>query len=574
MLAKKNIQLPDYLRYQIDKKLFGLYTSVIDSARNALYLDEVSHKFLKVLKQIDEFPSTSLMKLNPLKVAKTKDFNLISETYLNLTDSIYGSFLSFGSTAETLSAEAKGFAADISTIINTITNIVSEIEINGKTKKNNVSIHNESIFLEDFSSAKNAATSTLVVDSISGCLYLGSNNESNSFVLPKSVKITPTGDPFRLLDKQITNKNDEDIIQRGWFVGRLCGKRIRLCEADNNNNMFYEVSNNLIKRIINNELVDKTIEIEKVTDKPDSNLEITISITFPKAVDVDFIDLHLGHRSVGNPLIKSISVVNPNSSLTNITDNVFGKGFRMRGSLMKIDDRRIKIQDSSETPMRRILIQQRDIIGLNIILLVDEPSVVQCYYKGIYDKRHSLVRKLNLFESLVINKPEAIEDKDINQFDYTKLGFQLDKILSNFDSDKTLEDIIEEKYCYSIDFKTLNIVNTTYNTTGIFESKWIPTDKPITGVELYVDEFIPDGGSFDNIRYYIMLSEGVWTEIQPINRSIKTTIPDRLILSDSGLEGVEVEIDRSKQAFRYKVEMNGDGFVTPSVNNLVVRVKS
>ena len=252
-----------------------------------------------------------------------------------------------------------------------------------------------------------------------------------------------------------------------------------------------------------------------------------------------------------------------------ITDMATNNIIELKGTSAGAIEAEITHKRPDVFPIGSFYLAKKDIDGLNIVLTAERPQEIYYPEKEVRDVSGNLLHRFNYFETLVLNRYEPPIGHVNPKIFYT--DSEIAEMSEISETGHTVEDTRKILYRYFIGVKEIELLRMTYMTMGeAITTNLNDSDKYIAGVELYVNEYVPEGSE---IMYQFSTNRVEWYDISPQGRAESEDLPRRLVFKGLDVISGDKEIPVDTKTIYLKVKMTGDGTESPALKAYAVRIK-
>ena len=434
-----------------------------------------------------------------------------------------------------------------------IQNIKNTIEVEAKKKRNASSIKNEIRFVESFVQEGSIEATTLAIDTSSGNVTL---NPTTSEILGYGIEsIFVKGQIPKL---NIPHSVDTEIID-GYYFGSFFEKIPRFETRSLNNRNDPSPAANEISTL-NDSDSESTFEIEYVTVNSDKPLEVTIKLKIPGTQTLDQVLIESNNFGQNKWISLSKIILDGND----ITENILGKGIRVKESLVVEPDTEIKPNKKSPYPSASFNIPKTYASSLELTFTQKSFYKLRIPMMRKVSPRGETIKEYTYLESFILRNGIGESGK----FSPYLLTYNSNDLNTEYDDSNRIEEYEQIKNRYAIGLREIMLKTMAYESSGSLITKTYSAPKDIISIELYADESIPEGSS---IQYKIILDNETSVDIIPVNREIESG--NKRIVLDPNFELSANELFISKNINTFKVQIDMSGSETPILHGLLFRVK-
>ncbi len=301
-------------------------------------------------------------------------------------------------------------------------------------------------------------------------------------------------------------------------------------------------------------------------------LDVTDSSSRPRRVDGIDIELSTGDkssiRSTSVPLPKLTRLVVDQRDMTSrvLNNTVYSNGVMITGS----NPRGFKSVPLTPNPVGSFLVDGKPASTIAITLTADVPQLIYFPEKRLLNSAGGIIRKMNYFETLILNEYEPQDGFPTPADLYT--SSEINSLWDAVESAYSSVDIEVPLYRYFVALKDISVYSMSYETSGMIASGNLnmTPEKRVAAVELFTNEIRPTG---TGINYYISSDKNKWYPISPLGRSNPTAIPTRIVYSNITKQAKDNFIGVNSSSVFLKIEMTGDGTITPILKGYSTRIK-
>jgi len=207
---------------------------------------------------------------------------------------------------------------------------------------------------------------------------------------------------------------------------------------------------------------------------------------------------------------------------------------------------------------------------LRIELVSSKPQQISYPELVILDPEERELKRYNYFETLALLGYEAPEGHFNPRDVYTNREFtdMASVVYSSFNTRTERIGISR----YYIGLKEIVLRRVAFESEGTITSRDLNTSrKSIAGVDIYVNEYIPDECA---IKYFLSTGDDKWYEIAPSGDTKRAmTIPRRFVYGELIPKTGDKKFNTVPTNLYMRIKMTGSGISTPILKSVAVRIK-
>ena len=559
MLTRKDRREESAMETFINAFIDAYFTSM--RAEQFTFLDEVYRTFAIRTRELSEIMTVDLNYLDEYSIVRSDIYKMLFDKSKLAAELSYRmipeSFNRMNEVANNLLEKSESLAAAITVC----DDLVKALEGSLKRKVSLNSIKDELLHYDTVGSETLLMEGSLSIDKRAGVATLGVTG-----YIPVDFKIVDAVSDVARGSMTIPNEGDEtwDNITNGYFTSRTFST-FPFLESDSTMD---------IQRMKDQDMeTSYLIEYNSKSDRESMSMNIELSFNLGR---VDIVNLVIDPGD--NNAVSTSSVILP--SLTKVTSRMAGETedittmatnniIELKGTSAGAVEAEITHKRPDVFPIGSFYIAKKNIDGLNLVLTAERPQEIYYPEKEVRDVSGNLLHRFNYFETLVLNRYESPLGHINPRIFYTDA--EVAEMSEIADTGHTVEDRRRALYRYFIGVKEIQLLRMTYMTTGeAITTNLNSSGRNIAGVELYVNEYIPEGSE---MMYQLSTDRVEWHDISPQGRAKSEGIPRRLIFKGLDVEAGDKEIPVDTKTIYLKVKMTGDGTESPALKAYAVRIK-
>lgn len=529
------------------------------------YLDELYIILAERIAEISQIGNVNFKYIHDWEFVKSSHFTSIIQEIRNISEFCFKVIPNIYIELETASNTILELSEELTLDIDKCKKLMETAESSLMRQVTMSSIKNEIIIYDTIGENFPPLDSTLTVDKRSGSIFL---NVINSYEIPFNINSAICNIEKGKIDKPSIGDTTWRNISNGYFHSRTFSAS-PLFENEELANVDRMQDNNL----------ETSYLVEYNSIGKSTPLKLDININPSETGRVDAIELTIDPSDIDSvlstslslPDIDKISVTDNNSINDDITDIALNNKIKIGKSTVGTIEKRMTHQSPDVYPIINYNINYDNVSNIILHLISENPQEIYYPEEVIKDSSDESVYRFNYFETLIINGYEPPEGY-LDPKEYYTIA-EKTSILSHRLSNQHLFQDSTHLFRYFIGIKEIKLYRYTYDTTGeAITSNLNNSDKSILGIQLYVNEIIPEGCGID---YYISSDKNKWYQILPDNRSKDEAIPSRLLLFESDdFTKYDKIVDVRTSKVYLKVVMAGTQQKTPILKSYAVRIKT
>ena len=484
----------------------------------------------------------------------------VSELAQTLVPDIYSSM---NGISDTLLSTAEGLTDDI-TDLQSMSEIAQAKLIR---KMSATSIKTDSIVYESFTNNNTFDIfENTFINTSAGSLCLSATKTTGIDFRLENISVDKNKGELKKT-KDIVTGDSSYIFSDGFYYNRTYSI----------NPIFEKDSDNTIYKMRDGDITSEyRIEYCSENDSEKLTLKLTVTPTVISKIDILNIvfspcdtDSALSATNDGVYLSKVLVTMADQSTPVDVLSSFADNTIVVRNTTYGSVEDRPTLVSPYIYPSYAIPIFKLNVKSIDIELVCDRPQKIYYLNKAVYDHKGTIVSKFNFLESLVLNKYIPPYGRLDPQTLFTKS--QISDFNSIVKNGYSVTDLKVPAFRYSIGIRELSLNDNIYSKEGVaVTSNLNESDKEVYSVELFVNEDLHLGAT----RYFVSTDKVTWIEIEPANRNINTSLPNRVLF---------VAVDDSKDRdFLYpavtkkvyaKVYLAGDTTYSPVIKSFLARVK-
>lgn len=254
----------------------------------------------------------------------------------------------------------------------------------------------------------------------------------------------------------------------------------------------------------------------------------------------------------------------PKDVLSSFVDNRINTGSVIYGAI----EERATLVSPYIYPSYAVPVFTKNVTSIAIQLTCDRPQKVYYLEKDVYDQKGVVTRTFNYLETLVLNKYTPI----IGRLDPLTLftSAQVTDFASTVANGYLVTDRKVPTFRYNVGVRDISVSGTTYYREGsAVTGNLNDSDKEVHSIEVFTNEMLFGG----TLRYFVSADKVTWIEIEPANRNINTTLPNRVMFIDNNPGPRDYVFPTVTKAVYVKAYLRGDTSFSPVIKSIVARVK-
>lgn len=547
--------IKNYLKYYISN-------IEIDSLT---FLDELYLMIAQRIAEIGNIGSVNFKYIDEYEFVKSEHFTNIIKEVRAISDFSFQIVPNIYSELEIVSNTILELSEELTADIENCNKLMETAESSIKRQTAMSSVKNEIIVYDTIGDRFSSSAGTLTVDKRSGSIFL---NVISTYNIPFTINSADCNREKGIINKPSKGDTTWRNITNGYFNSRTFSA-VPLFENE-------EYSD--INRMKDDD-IETSYMVEYNSFTKSSPLELNINISPDETGRIDAIELSVDPSDIESVLSTSLSlpilnklVVTDNKGITkDVSTSILDNTIKIERTVIGTVEKKVTYQSPDIYPVVNYNINNENIDNIIINLNLVIPQEIWYPEEVIKDSFDNSVYRFNYFETLIIGGYEP-SDNHLDPRDYYTTS-EIAEIISHRLSNKYLFQDKIHLFRYFIGIKEIKLMRYTYNTTGnIISSNLNDSGKLISGIQIYVNEIIPEGCS---ISYYISFDTNEWYQILPDNRDKSIDIPSRILLYDD-ISNTKYDkvIDIESSTVYLKIEMTGAQQETPILKSYAVRIKT
>ena len=536
------------------------YFTNMDSGQFA-FLDEIYRSFAQRTNELREIMEVDLDYLDDYTIVRSDVYLMMFNKARLAADLSYRMIPESFERLNTVANNLLEMSEALTSSLTVCDDMVKALEGNLKRKVSVNSIKDELLHYDTIGTETSLMEGSLSVDKRAGAITLGVlGTESVTF----SINSVAVDRSKGTMDIPEIGDKTWDNIDNGYFTSRTFSTYPLLENTDTRD----------VQRMKDQDMeTSYLVEYNTNSDRESLSMNIELSFNIGR-VDVMNIVVDPGDYnsvSTSSVILPSLTKVTSrhNGDTEDITDMATNNIIELRGTSAGSTEAEITHKRPDVFPIGSFYLAKKDINGLNIVLTADKPQEIYYPEKEVRDVSGNLLHGFNYFETLVLNKYEPPSGYMNPRLFYSNSEVaEMNRIV---ETGHTVEDTRKSLFRYFVGIKEIELLRLTYLTIGeAVTNNLNSSGRTIAGVELYVNEYIPEGST---ITYQLSTNRIEWYDVSPQGRADSGSTPRRLIFGGLEVEAGDKEIPITTETIYLKVKMTGDGTESPVLKAYAVRIK-
>jgi len=591
----------EYVRERIERTIKGISTG------DVTFLDEIYYLIDARVEGLDNIGNVDVPFIDDQTPVETSLYNTLSEDIRELSELNIETIKDVFDGMNDVYNDIYSAGESITNSLSSCSELLSKVEGNLKRKMSLVSVKDEVTVLamdnainigSSFvpSTSEDSETSNAISAEEAGAIYSGLGDATaeeveeqgeNSLIVDQNGGfITLDSDSIEIIDysidditfnmpkgkiskprSNIVDAKTFDFVQNGYFNSRIFSTDpVFENQYSSSTNALTDGDLGTTYLAEYNSLSSRTPLIMNMM------LDVTDNNGNPRRVDHILVELSPGYRTsilsmdVKTPKLSKLSVDQVDVSSEVLDNSVYIQGTRVGNTR----NRGFKTAVGTTYPVGSYLISKPNVRNISIGITADLPEDIFYPEKVLKGPTGNILRTMNYFETLILNgyePPTGCPDpRDLfSMYQISSLEAEENAAYETYDQSIGL-------YRYFIEISDITLYSISYKTSGkiVIGNLNQNVDKKVASIELYTNETIPEGTT---IRYYISSDKVQWYEIKPVNRASSSDLPTRIVYTNISSKDGDLFVNIDSSGVYMKIEMTGDGTVTPKIKAYAARIK-